>query len=143
MTFRFASIQRLHEHRRDEVGREVSQAFEAVAKIDERIDEVRTQLEAAKRQQHSISVDRVDSQLAAGRYQLQLKGDLQQLFQTRDQLQVEAQKRVDRLREAQAEVQKFEHLQSIAAEKALADQNQRMQTEIDEFNSRWNRRTST
>lgn len=136
MSFRFATIQRLHEHRRDEVGREVSQAYEAVAKIDERIGEVQMQLDAAKREQQSISVDRVDSLLAAGRYQLQLKADLQQLEQTRQQLQVEAQRRVDRLREAQAEVQKFEHLRVIAAEKLLADQNQRMQAEIDEFNSR-------
>lgn len=136
--FRFASILQLRLRERDTAGAAVGQADEAIRRVDEQITVIQQQRQSLRAES---DVDRVgnlsvDSLLASGRYDLQLQGDIGALEQTRLELMQELQRRQHVLREAEAEVKRFERLKEKEQQQFQAEQLRREQFESDEATAR-------
>lgn len=122
--FRFESLLSLHHRRRVEIGGEVGKATEAIRRVDQQIEflqqqrnEIRDQT-AAKFAGSSPSGTRsvsADSMLQAGRYDLQLAGEINSLANTRQTLEVELDRRRGLLVEAEVEVKRLERLRETQA----------------------------
>lgn len=136
--FRFASILQLRRRERDEAGAAVGQANAAIAKIDQRCEEI----EAERQSLRSGASDRrvgdvsVNALLTRGRYDIQLQADIQSLGETRGELTKELQRRQHALMSAEAEVKRFERLEEKERAAFLALELQREQAEADDSTAR-------
>lgn len=135
--FRFASIMMLRRQQRDETGALVGKANEAIARVDEQVQEIIQQRQAVRRESQesregNVSVDRL---LSSGRYEMQLDADIHALNQTRAQLVQELERRQLALTEAEAEVKRFERLEENERAEYRAELNRQEQVEQDEVTS--------
>jgi flagellar FliJ protein len=135
--FRFASIMMLRRQQRDETGVLVGKANEAIARVDEQVEEITQQRQSARLQSQefregAVSVDRL---LSSGRFEMQLDADIQALKQTRAQLMQELERRQLALTAAEAEVKRFERLEENERAEYRAELNRKEQAEQDEVTS--------
>lgn len=133
--FRFAAILQLRRRERDEAGAAVSQALQAIVKIEGQLAELEGERRRARDHADSrlvgeLSVDRL---LGQGRYDLQLKAQAESLRHTLTQLHAELGQRQQRLVEAETEVRKFEKLESQDRDAAAGRRQKREQQQSDEF----------
>ena len=136
--FRFKTILNLRRRERDEAGGEVAQAHQAIARLEDEIETIRQvrqqlQRETQRRRLGEVSVDDLLSQ---GRYDLQLQAQMHSLHATLNQLQVELQRRSQRLVEAEAEVKRFERLEENDLAVYRRELAKREQVELDEAAAR-------
>ncbi|MEM1068778.1 MAG: flagellar export protein FliJ [Planctomycetota bacterium] len=135
--FRFASILQLRRQARDDAGMAVGQAVAAIARIDEQRQEIETQRETLReRDAQRTGAISVDSLLANGRYDLQLLAESDSLFETRQKLLQELDRRKQALTTAEAEVKRFEKLEDKDRAEFQAEQAKLEQTQLDEATSR-------
>ncbi|MEM9586021.1 MAG: flagellar export protein FliJ [Planctomycetota bacterium] len=132
--FRFESILKLREQTRDEAGRAVAQANEAIAKIDSQAASIAAEQQQLRDQGTTGRIGKVsvDSLLTQGRYGLQLEADLANLSNTRQQLLAELSRRQEVLTAAEADVKRYERLRERAQSEFHAQQQKKDQHEMDE-----------
>ena len=132
--FRFASLLDLRRRERDEAGAHVGQAIEAIQRVDDRITEVshlRTVLRDGNAADRHGEIS-VDGLLSAGRYDIQLEAEIENLRQARGKLTKELSRRQQRLVAAEAEVKRYERLESSERTAFENDRLRREQFEADE-----------
>ncbi|MEM9646816.1 MAG: flagellar export protein FliJ [Planctomycetota bacterium] len=137
--FRFEVLLSLRRRERDEAGAFVGQAHQAIAKIDQQIDEVdqeRIQIKAVAANQAASAQPKVDQLLHSGRYELQLQFDREGLLDTKAKLQQELERRLELLREAEWEVKRMEQLRDKDKEQFDQLELKREQAIIDEAAAR-------
>ncbi len=120
--YRLESLLSLRRRQRDEFGRDLAQTYQALEHIDEQLSSLQVQRDATRadtalRFGHSagnVSVDRLRQE---SRYDQQLTADQARLQRSRDQLEIELERRRSFLIEAEVEVKRLERLR----EKQAAD----------------------
>ena len=137
--FRFATILQLRRRERDEAGVAVGQANEAIERVDQQCESIQTERQslrdgAKKERTGSVSVDAL---LTRGRYEMQLKAEIQSLNETRAQLMKELQRRQTALTTAEAEVKRFERLEEKERNAFHVLELRREQAEADDATARW------
>ncbi len=132
--FRFASILELRRRQRDEAGAAVGKANQAISRIDEQIDAIRLQREDVRSSSTRSRVGEisVENLLAVGRYEMQLDGDISRLRTTLGELINEMNRRQQLLMDAEAEVKRFERLESNERETHRTEMLAREQADADE-----------
>ena len=145
--FRFDSILALRCRQRDEAGREVGKANEAIRRVDEQIQDLQRQRDEIRKlaagmfrsglangaepaSEQGISVDRA---LQQGRYDLQLQADQMSLRATKETLAKELQRRRNVLIDAEAEVKRLERLRETQKSEYRYLELQREQAESDDL----------
>ncbi|TWU02092.1 flagellar export protein FliJ [Neorhodopirellula pilleata] len=145
--FRFDSILALRCRERDEAGREVGKANEAIRRVDEQIRDLQRQRDEIRRlaagmfqnhgdgnrespNSHGVSIDRA---LQQGRYDLQLQAEQIGLRSTKETLLKELQRRRDVLVNAEAEVKRLERLRETQKSEYRYLELQREQAESDDL----------
>ena len=145
--FRFDSILALRCRERDEAGRELGKANEAIRRVDEQIQELQLKRDEIRKlaagmfqndtdgrpersSTQSISVDRV---LQQGRYDLQLQAEQIGLRATKETLVKELQRRREVLIDAEAEVKRLERLRETQKIEYRYLELQREQAESDDL----------
>jgi len=145
--FRFDSILALRCRERDEAGRELGKANEAIRRVDEQIQELQQKRDEIRKlaagmfqndtdgrpersSTQSISVDRV---LQQGRYDLQLQAEQIGLRATKETLVKELQRRREVLIDAEAEVKRLERLRETQKIEYRYLELQREQAESDDL----------
>ena len=136
--FRFETLLDLRRRERDQAGAEVGQANEAIRRIDQQREElnqkrIEIRQSASASRLGRVSVDRL---LAAGRYDIQLEADANALNDTRGKLIQELARRQGKLRQAEAELKRFEKLRQQDRERHEAELRRREQAEADDATSR-------
>ncbi|QDT02744.1 Flagellar FliJ protein [Rubripirellula lacrimiformis] len=124
----------LRRRQRDEAGAAVGKANQAIAKIDQQSDEVRRLQQEIRDQTASGRVGEVavERLLSTGRYEMQLQADLVQLQETRNELVRERDRRQAALVEAEAEVKRFERLESNERDFYQSEMRRHEQADADE-----------
>lgn len=133
--FRFESLLQLRVQERQTAGKEVADADQAIGILQQQAAAIEAQRAAARESsgvQRSSSTISVDRLLNEGRYDLQLVGQLRDLATKAEQIVGERERRMARLREANAEVRRLERLKErqheewkkndLAAEQAMMDE---------------------
>ena len=136
--FRFASILQLRRLERDEAGAAVGQANEAIGRIDEQIESIRTKRQAIRKgsSDNRVGIVSVDTLLADGRYDLQLESDIHALQHARSELVQESERRQGTLIAAESEVKRFERLEEKERAAFHAEASRREQAAADEATAR-------
>lgn len=133
MKFRLATLLRLKEADRDDRRGELAEAFRAAETIDERLAEVRQNLEGLRKLQTvgagGVDVDRL---IEAGRYEMVLRVQQLQLEQNRQQVQAEVERRREILVAADREVRVLEKLRENQQQKERAELERQAMKRLDE-----------
>jgi flagellar FliJ protein len=134
MKFRLATLLRLKEADRDERRSELAEAFRAAEMIDERLVELRQNLEGLRKLQTvgagGVNVDRL---IEAGRYEMVLKVQQMQLEQNLQQVNVEIERRREILVAADREVRVLEKLRETQHQKERAVMENLAMKRLDEI----------
>ncbi|WP_164102878.1 flagellar export protein FliJ [Candidatus Laterigemmans baculatus] len=133
--FRFEAILKLRHNERDAARLYVAEAQRALDILDERIAELqqdrqRTREEAGRAMVGHVTVEQL---LSRGRYDLQLDAEQRDLVMQRRQIEVEVERRRQRLTVAEQECRKLERLREITAERFEAEQLRVQQDALDEL----------
>lgn len=136
--FRFETLLELRRRERDEAGAEVGQANEAIRRVDEQREALKQQrvdlrLSPSASRKGNVSVDRL---LTAGRYDIQLEADAEALSDTRGKLIQELARRQEKLKQAEAELKRFEKLREHEKSSHQAELLRREQAEADDATNR-------
>ncbi|WP_162006852.1 flagellar export protein FliJ [Roseimaritima sediminicola] len=137
-SFRFASLLRLRENERDAARQEIADAMRALGILEDQRTELldqREQLRAAAQRQLSGKGLSVDAMLSSGRYDVQLAAEIQSLEGNIAAVEVEVQRRQDRLKEADIEVKRLERLREQQHTQWQQQQLAAQQIELDEIAS--------
>ncbi len=134
--FRFASLLQLLRQQREQAGREVGDAEQAIGILQQQVTDLKTeraglqQVSQSLRQGSVLSVDRLLNQ---GRYDLQLAAQLEDLRGKTKQVEDERERRLAVLREADAEVRRLEKLQEQQWAQWQQAEQQRQQAALDDL----------
>lgn len=134
--FRFASLLQLLRQQRDQAGKEVGDAEQAIRILQQQATDLETertgvqQVSQSLRQGAELSVDRLLNQ---GRYDLQLAAQLEDLRKKTKQVEDERERRLTVLREANAEVRRLERLQEKQWAQWQQAEQQRQQAALDDL----------
>jgi flagellar FliJ protein len=133
MKFRLATLLRLKEADRNDRRSELAEAFRAAESIEERMAEVRQNLDDLRRLQtvEAGGVD-VDRLIEAGRYEMVLRVQQLQLEQNRLQVQAEVERRREVLVAADREVRVLEKLREKQQQKETAEMERLAMKRLDE-----------
>lgn len=134
-TFRFEAILKLRHNERDAARLYVADAQRALDIMNERIEEVGRNRHALRDEANRTLVGRVtvDQLLGRGRYDLQLDAEQRELVMQRGQIQLEVDRRRQRLTIAEQECRKLERLREIMAERYEAERLREQQNALDEM----------
>lgn len=133
--FRMKTLLRLHEATRDERRTELAQAQRAADAVQERLDELAselTNLGAASREAISPGRIDVDRLLTVQRYELLLRAQVQQAQAQKQMVEAEVERRREALVAANREVKSLENLRQRQLERHQAEDAKREGAALDE-----------
>jgi len=135
--FRLATPLRLREAVRDQRRGQLSEAFRIADAIQDRLNELRQELDDLKKQQAAqpgrVDVDRL---VAAHRYEMVLRIEQQQSEDQRTAVLAEIERRRDALAAADREVRTLERLRETQQQRHRAEEERLLMKELDEIAGR-------
>ncbi len=136
--FRFETVLRLRETERDQARSHLSEAYEALRRVEEReqqLSQERQQLliEAQRRRTGTLSIE---SLLSDGRYELQLEAECRQLRDAASQIQAEIERRQAAVTAANTAVRQLEILKEHDRKAIEIKQDKLVQGYMDEVAAR-------
>jgi flagellar FliJ protein len=132
--FRLATLLKLREQTRAERRRELAQAFEAERILRERVAELEQDIEATRQRARGASRGEinVETLLTARRYELTVKGELQEVNGQIARVLQEIERRRQALLEADRDVKVLEKLRELQAAQHAAQEQRRENRQLDE-----------
>lgn len=134
--FRLATLLKLNEQARDQRQRMLADAQQAVALLENRIEQIESDLENVKQQTTDIvqqTTINPDAWADQQRYRFLLQSQKAQLVDQKGQFEQEVERRQNALMAADQEVKKLEKMRDREIEKELVEFNLREQKELDDL----------